>query len=49
MRKGCSATMKIAHRGAFGGLGLLGNPAAAQGNPVAVVSTIADPDVRLLG
>jgi hypothetical protein len=37
--------MKIAHRKAFGGPGLLGNPTGAQGNPATVVSMIVDPGV----
>jgi hypothetical protein len=39
--------MKIAHREAFGGPGLLGNLTAAQGDPVTVVPMIADPSVWL--
>jgi hypothetical protein len=39
--------MKIAHREAFGGPGLLGNPTAAQGDLAMLVSMIVDPSVGL--
>jgi hypothetical protein len=39
--------MKIAHREAFGGPGLLDYPTAAEGNPATVVSMIVDSGVCL--
>jgi hypothetical protein len=39
--------MKIAHREAFDGPGLLDYPTAAEGNPATVVLMVVDPGVCL--